>query len=175
MVLVNGSKKKVNSLLRKSDRLAGVGSAVAAMHQRRYRGKHILEIIDSRAEKSIGYLKKALQIDPENIEALNNLAFGYSQIGKKKETLETMERALKIAPDNFQIKHNYVKALVYNGDCREALKVLDDMEEDFPEEKRKIVGERSDIYYEHLNQPYKAARLAEEFLKLLEDEQKSLE
>lgn len=51
--------------------------------------------------------EKAVQLDPQNSKALNNLAVAYERSGKFEEALDAYENALELAPSNEQIRQNY--------------------------------------------------------------------
>jgi Flp pilus assembly protein TadD len=51
--------------------------------------------------------EKAVAIDPENADALNNLAVSLEQQGAFERARETYEKALKIKPDSVYIQQNF--------------------------------------------------------------------
>ena len=51
--------------------------------------------------------EKAVQLDPQNPKAHNNLAVAYERSGKFEEALGSYENALELAPSNEQIRQNY--------------------------------------------------------------------
>lgn len=51
--------------------------------------------------------EKAVQLDPDNAEALNNLAVALEQQGEFDKAREAYERALKLKPGNLYIQQNY--------------------------------------------------------------------
>ncbi|HEY7515831.1 MAG TPA: tetratricopeptide repeat protein [Vicinamibacteria bacterium] len=51
--------------------------------------------------------EKAVNLDPENAEALNNLAVSLEQQGAFERAREIYERALKIKPDSVYIQQNF--------------------------------------------------------------------
>jgi tetratricopeptide (TPR) repeat protein len=51
--------------------------------------------------------EKAVELDPENPSARNNLAVAYEQAGDFEQANETYERALELAPNNLYIRQNY--------------------------------------------------------------------
>jgi type IV pilus assembly protein PilF len=50
---------------------------------------------------------KAVELDPRNASARNNLAVAYEQMGEFDRANEEYERALEIEPDNIYIRQNY--------------------------------------------------------------------
>ena len=51
--------------------------------------------------------QRAVEIDPQNPSALNNLAIALEQIGEFQEARENYERALELEPDDLYIQQNY--------------------------------------------------------------------
>jgi len=51
--------------------------------------------------------EKAVELDPRNSSALNNLAVAQEQMGDFQEARENYERALELKPDDLYIQQNY--------------------------------------------------------------------
>jgi len=51
--------------------------------------------------------QRAVEIDPQNPSALNNLAIALEQMGEFQEARENYERALELKPDDLYIQQNY--------------------------------------------------------------------
>ena len=51
--------------------------------------------------------EKAVNLDPENAEALNDLAIALEQHGEFVKAREAYEKALKLKPGNVYIQQNY--------------------------------------------------------------------
>lgn len=51
--------------------------------------------------------ERAVQLDPDNASALNNLAIALEQQGDFDKARESYERALKLKPGNLYIQQNY--------------------------------------------------------------------
>jgi len=51
--------------------------------------------------------KKAVELDPQNASARNNLGVAYEQSGDFELAEEEYERALELAPDSVHIRQNY--------------------------------------------------------------------
>jgi Tfp pilus assembly protein PilF len=51
--------------------------------------------------------EKAVELDPRNSSALNNLAVALEQMGEFQEARENYERALELEPDDLYIQQNY--------------------------------------------------------------------
>jgi len=55
---------------------------------------------------SAAYFNAALNLEPENILALNNISLSYFLIGKENDAVECLQKALKIAPDDYETYYN---------------------------------------------------------------------
>ena len=51
--------------------------------------------------------QKAVEDDPQNPSALNNLAVAYEQVGEFQKARENYERALELKPNDLYIQQNY--------------------------------------------------------------------
>jgi Flp pilus assembly protein TadD len=51
--------------------------------------------------------EKAVELDPDNASALNNLAIAFEQQGDFEKAREAYERALKLKPGDMYIQQNY--------------------------------------------------------------------
>ena len=51
--------------------------------------------------------QKAVEADPQNPSALNNLAVALEQMGEFSEARDNYERALELKPDDLYIQQNY--------------------------------------------------------------------
>ena len=49
----------------------------------------------------------AVQVQPESVDALNNLAYALVRQGKKTQALETINQALQLDPQNANLRHSY--------------------------------------------------------------------
>ena len=54
---------------------------------------------DADYDKAIEYLKKAVEYDPQNLEALFALGNSYKEKGTKKQAVETYEKVIELFPD----------------------------------------------------------------------------
>jgi tetratricopeptide (TPR) repeat protein len=59
-------------------------------------GVSLLNIYMDRAKESIDAFKKALEIDPNNVSAIEGLGFVYASIGKKELAMEMYNRLIPI-------------------------------------------------------------------------------
>ncbi len=51
--------------------------------------------------------ERAVELDPQNPSALNNLAVALEQMGEFQDARENYERALELKPDDLYIQQNY--------------------------------------------------------------------
>ena len=74
--------------------------------------------------ESVKYLKNAIELDADNLEALSLLAKIYTQYGKYRDALPVVKKILDIAPDS-GFAHSYMgEILSYEGKYREAIGAL---------------------------------------------------
>ena len=62
-------------------------------------------------DKSIYYLNNSMNLDPNRIDAYNNLGTAYGMKKQYDKALEVFEKALKVSPNNFSVLNNL--ALTY--------------------------------------------------------------
>lgn len=73
--------------------------------------------------KALKAYEKVLILEPENLVALNNLAWIYS-LEKEPRALELAERAYKVKPDNAGISDTYGWILIQQGNVDKGLPIL---------------------------------------------------
>jgi len=71
-------------------------------------------------EASLDYLKKATEIDPEYLEAFNNLGARYMKLGQPEQALTAFRRAMEIDPSSTMVQVNTGAALMAVGDMKGA-------------------------------------------------------
>jgi len=69
---------------------------------------------------SIAQLQKALEIDPEYVQAYNNLGVRYMMQGSIKEAVGCFRRGIEIDPDAASLHTNLAHALIINSAAAEA-------------------------------------------------------
>jgi TolB-like protein len=67
--------------------------------------------------------RRALELDPENVDALNALAAVYRDTWRWQESKELFERALAIDPDSSELLEDYAEFLGATGRVKEQLEV----------------------------------------------------
>jgi len=72
-------------------------------------------------EKAVDEYKKALEIEPENVDALTNLGVVYYNLGRLDEAIDQYSKALAIAPDDADIHSNLAAAYVQTNQFDKAL------------------------------------------------------
>lgn len=60
--------------------------------------------------------EKALELQPESVQALSGLAGLYADMGERKKARELLQRAYALAPDDTDIATSYIFALNYDPD-----------------------------------------------------------
>lgn len=78
-----------------------------------------------RFEDVMSACRKALEIDPDYVPALNSLASTLAALGRHPEAIIAFTNALHRAPDNPAILNNYARALTLAGRGYEARGVLE--------------------------------------------------
>jgi tetratricopeptide (TPR) repeat protein len=71
-------------------------------------------------EAALNYLKKATEIDPEYMEAFNNLGARYMKLGEHQQALTAFRRAMELDPSATLVQINTGAALMAVGDMSEA-------------------------------------------------------
>lgn len=82
------------------------------------RSELLLQLDSAKAEES---LRSIVQSNPDNIVALNNLAWTLMEQKKLPEALNYAEQAVRLAPENPDILDTYGKILSVSGKHRESL------------------------------------------------------
>ena len=77
-------------------------------------------LIDKKPIDAAHMLKKAVQVNPLNIDALVNLSSAQKQRGYMKEALESIQRARKMKPERADIAYNEGNILLSTGRYDEA-------------------------------------------------------
>ncbi len=86
-------------------------------------------------EKSLEFLKKAVEIDPDSVQTLLSLAELQTKLNKTQELVETYKKVLDLTGDNPNIKKQLASAMIDSGQFSEALKVLDQLQKALPDDK----------------------------------------
>ncbi len=72
-------------------------------------------------KKAIAEFKKALEINPNSIEVLNEMGLAHIHIGEQTDAIIVFDRAIKIKPNDEQAHSNKVEAFLTIGAFEEAL------------------------------------------------------
>lgn len=96
---------------------------------------------------AIRQYKKALFLEPKNVEAKNWLAYAYSKAGDRNKAVRTYEDSLRLTPDNivahYELGMFYAKEKKYEKAKRHFSKALS-----IPKEDAVLGGEDYDFYYQ---------------------------
>jgi Flp pilus assembly protein TadD len=79
-----------------------------------------------RFEEVIAACRKALEIEPDYLPALNNIASAFAAMGRHAEAAVEFATVLRLAPDNPAVLNNYGHALALSGRMEEARSALED-------------------------------------------------
>ncbi len=69
-------------------------------------------------------LTHASQLDPTNLNILNDVGYGYLRSGDTQKAIETLTKAREIDPQNNRASNNLALALGYQGELRESFKIF---------------------------------------------------
>lgn len=78
-----------------------------------------------RFEEVITACRKALEIEPDYLPALNNIASALAAMGRHAEAAVEFANVLRLAPDNPAVLNNYGHALALAGRTQEARSALE--------------------------------------------------
>ncbi len=78
-------------------------------------------LLKTDKEKSTSAFSKVLDTQPDNVAALNNLAWTLFDLQKTTEALPHIEKAIKLAPDNPDVLDTYATILFAMGQQKQAL------------------------------------------------------
>ena len=79
----------------------------------------------TETEEAIEALEKAIELNPDIVQAWNNLANAYLQKDDVDKAIETGKKLLKLAPD-FELGHNNLAFAYYSkGDYPKAIEHVD--------------------------------------------------
>lgn len=71
-------------------------------------------------EKSIRHLEKAVRLDPEYVEALNNLGARYMRLNQHEKAVASFQAAIELDPSATVVQQNLAAALIAVGDPKSA-------------------------------------------------------
>ncbi|MBN2418880.1 MAG: tetratricopeptide repeat protein [Deltaproteobacteria bacterium] len=137
-------------------------------------------------EGLINQMKKVLELDPENADALNYIGYTYAESGiNLDEALDMIQRALKIKPDNGYYIDSLGWVYYQQGNYQNALDALKKAFSLVSEEDPTIAEHLGDVYfkinrYEKSLEMYEKAlslnhQSSDKILKKIEDVKKLLE
>ena len=82
-------------------------------------------LLSTDSEKSVSTFSKVLETQPDNVAALNNLAWTYLDQQKVSDALPHIEKAMKLAPDNPDVLDTYAAILLASGQQKQALETFE--------------------------------------------------
>jgi tetratricopeptide (TPR) repeat protein len=94
-----------------------------------------------RWEEAIGNLERAIELDPRNLNRLDQAAAGYGMIRRYVEVKSKLDRALTIAPNDLEVKAERALVAVYwKADTRPLHQVIDEIRTTNPAAMPKIAS-----------------------------------
>ena len=78
-----------------------------------------------KLEEAKNYVEKALELDPEFVEAYNNLGNIQKAHGNLKDAKVCYDKALHIDPNNADVRYNIALMHLFSGDLREGWEAYD--------------------------------------------------
>ncbi len=78
-----------------------------------------------KIEESISTLEKAIDLNPENVDAQLNLGIAFRHVGRAEEGLDLIKKASTKAPDRVDIQYNYANVLMQAQRLEEAAAILE--------------------------------------------------
>jgi serine/threonine-protein kinase len=94
-----------------------------------------------RWEEAIGNLERAIELDPRNLNRLDQVAAGYGMIRRYAEVKSKLDRALTIAPNDLEVKAERALVAVYwKADTRPLHQVIDEIRTTNPAAMPKIAS-----------------------------------
>uniref|UniRef100_A0A452YD63 Uncharacterized protein n=2 Tax=Aegilops tauschii subsp. strangulata TaxID=200361 RepID=A0A452YD63_AEGTS len=79
---------------------------------------------DKDLEKALDAFSRAVQIDPENGEAWNNIACLHMIRGKSQASVQSFREAVKFKRNSWQVWDNYSKVALDTGNIRLTLEAI---------------------------------------------------
>jgi protein O-mannosyl-transferase len=76
---------------------------------------------DRQVDEAMAHFQRALEIQPNNVEAIVNLGLAYSQIGRLNEAMAEYRRALELEPNNAETHDKLGGILLRQGQLNEAI------------------------------------------------------
>jgi len=118
-------RKEGNALIEQV--LAETGPKDAARGEALLVKAHALETVGDKPEETLKVYEQVLEVNPNNLQALNNLAFRLAdRFGRPKEALAYAERLRQVAPRNVDILDTVGWVYFKNGKTQDAISILRD-------------------------------------------------
>jgi protein O-mannosyl-transferase len=93
-----------------------------------------------RVEEGIAHMRKAIQIDPNNVEAHENLGAVYFRLGDVTGAVNQFSEAVRVAPQRFEARYRFGLALVRGNRLPEAALQLAEAVRILPDSAEAHVG-----------------------------------
>src|SRR5439155_19807896 len=77
-------------------------------------------------EEGLQNLERAVELDPRNVDTLQQIALSYQHLGRYAEAIAALDRALAIVPDNVETRANReLEYLCWKADTRPLHQTID--------------------------------------------------
>jgi len=76
-------------------------------------------------DEALSYFDRVLQIEPDNLQALNAKGVIFAKLGKYDDALSYFDRILEIEPDNVEVLNNKIALLADRGKLEDATQNID--------------------------------------------------
>jgi len=87
-------------------------------------GLGLIKSLQGRDDQAIGYFKQALEIQPKQIDMLNNMGYSLYRSERYKEAIDFYKQALAINPNDHKVLFNYALLKARTKNYQTALKVF---------------------------------------------------
>jgi tetratricopeptide (TPR) repeat protein len=96
--------------------------------------------------EAIKYFQKALEINPDDTQALNNLGLTFTQLGKLDEAMSYFNDSLKKNPNNLSALSNIATSYIALGKIKEGINYYDKILSIYPNDVFSLHGKASALY-----------------------------
>ena len=110
-----GRNREARTRYRRAMECAGEEDAAS------HRGIGMSLAAEGKFGRALKSFEQSLELEPNSLESLNNLAGMYLELGRPEEALASLARALEISPRDTDVLHNRARALEDAGRVSEAI------------------------------------------------------
>jgi len=81
-------------------------------------------------DRAVEHLEKAVELDPNLMEAWNNLAFAYSASNRTEKAMKAFSKAIELSPERTELINNRAVLTMLSGNPGDALANLEEARQD---------------------------------------------